>query len=288
MKTVFYELHDAFQRARTGAVHEGLKLDQSTDKCNAASITQHQFLAAGHHHGGIWADATASHVKLFSFLEGDCIPVSVSLAALLDCSHSGHIQARLQPASTQAHCPAVFVCRLCAALPSHAAPLCCLHCCVSRGCSMSNAPHGLFVCVPAAVTTLTVCFAGDDEDAGPRRGNMATHLAEYHWAACSRLVCMEGYMSSALYAASMAKDPSLFPWAFFLMLELTLWAVQARHCRLRPAHMAPAGEASGGCGHHAALLEHVGRPVAILLLPSLGPAPCCYAAFSVCYLLLLR
>ncbi len=49
-----------------------------------------------------------------------------------------------------------------------------------------------------------------------------TGLADFHWAACTRLVCIEGYTSTAMYITSSKKNPALFPWVFFLMLELTV------------------------------------------------------------------
>lgn len=43
-----------------------------------------------------------------------------------------------------------------------------------------------------------------------------------HWAACCRLVCVEGYTTTAMYTTSAQEDPALFPWVFLLLLGLTV------------------------------------------------------------------
>ena len=47
-------------------------------------------------------------------------------------------------------------------------------------------------------------------------------LDKYKWAACTRLVCIEGYAQTAMWFTRQAKDVTLFPWIFFLTVELTL------------------------------------------------------------------
>lgn len=44
---------------------------------------------------------------------------------------------------------------------------------------------------------------------------------DLHWAACCRLVCLEGYITTAMHITSSKQDPTLFPWVFLLLLELT-------------------------------------------------------------------
>ena len=45
---------------------------------------------------------------------------------------------------------------------------------------------------------------------------------DLHWAACCRLVCVEGYITTAMYITSSKQDPTLFPWLFLLLLDLTV------------------------------------------------------------------
>ncbi|KAL0032905.1 hypothetical protein WJX77_005652 [Trebouxia sp. C0004] len=47
-------------------------------------------------------------------------------------------------------------------------------------------------------------------------------LNEFHWAACTRLVCIEGYTTTAMWTSRQKKEPDLFPWVFFLTIELTI------------------------------------------------------------------
>lgn len=44
---------------------------------------------------------------------------------------------------------------------------------------------------------------------------------DLHWAACCRLVCVEGF-TAAMYSTSSRRDPTLFPWLFLLLLDLTV------------------------------------------------------------------
>lgn len=45
---------------------------------------------------------------------------------------------------------------------------------------------------------------------------------DLHWAACCRLVCVEGFITTAMYSTSSRRDPTLFPWLFLLLLDLTV------------------------------------------------------------------
>ncbi|KAL3146706.1 hypothetical protein ABBQ38_014695 [Trebouxia sp. C0009 RCD-2024] len=45
---------------------------------------------------------------------------------------------------------------------------------------------------------------------------------DLHWAACCRLVCVEGYTTTAMYVTSRQEDPALFPWVLLLLLGLTV------------------------------------------------------------------
>lgn len=45
---------------------------------------------------------------------------------------------------------------------------------------------------------------------------------DLHWAACCRLVCVEANITTAMYIASSKQDPTLFPWLFLLLLDLTV------------------------------------------------------------------
>ena len=45
---------------------------------------------------------------------------------------------------------------------------------------------------------------------------------DLHWAACCRLVCVEGYTTTAMYFTSQQEDPTIFPWVFVLLLGLTV------------------------------------------------------------------
>ena len=45
---------------------------------------------------------------------------------------------------------------------------------------------------------------------------------DLHWAACCRLVCVEGFITTAMYSTSSRQDPTLFPWLLLLLLDLTV------------------------------------------------------------------
>ncbi|KAL0039317.1 hypothetical protein WJX79_003044 [Trebouxia sp. C0005] len=47
-------------------------------------------------------------------------------------------------------------------------------------------------------------------------------LNDFHWAACTRLVSIEGYTTTAMWTSCHRKDLTLFPWVFFLIIELTI------------------------------------------------------------------
>ena len=47
-------------------------------------------------------------------------------------------------------------------------------------------------------------------------------LNEFHWAACTRLFTIEGYTTTAMWTSCQKRDPTLFPWVFFLITELTI------------------------------------------------------------------
>lgn len=47
-------------------------------------------------------------------------------------------------------------------------------------------------------------------------------LSGFHWAACCRLVSIEGYTTTAMWTSHQKKDPTLFPWVFLLITELTI------------------------------------------------------------------
>lgn len=52
--------------------------------------------------------------------------------------------------------------------------------------------------------------------------NRTVGAGDFHWAAVCRLVCIEGYATTAMHFTSYKQDCSLFPWVFFVMLELTV------------------------------------------------------------------
>lgn len=56
----------------------------------------------------------------------------------------------------------------------------------------------------------------------PTTRSLRPGLNEFHWAACTRLVCIEGYTTTAMWTSRQKKDPTLFPWVFFLTTELTI------------------------------------------------------------------
>lgn len=45
---------------------------------------------------------------------------------------------------------------------------------------------------------------------------------DLHWAACCRLVCVEGFITTVMYNTSSRRDSTLFPWLFLLLLDLTV------------------------------------------------------------------
>ncbi len=56
----------------------------------------------------------------------------------------------------------------------------------------------------------------------PTTRSLRPGLSEFHWAACTRLVSIEGYTTTAMWTSRQKKDPTLVPWVFFLITELTI------------------------------------------------------------------
>ena len=83
---------------------------------------------------------------------------------------------------------------------------------------------------------------------------------DLHWAACCRLVCVEGYITTAMYITSSKRDPTLFPWLFLLLLDLTV-----AYCKHDASSLeAPPDHGSGsilytGTKSHARQLQKLGE-----------------------------
>ena len=81
-----------------------------------------------------------------------------------------------------------------------------------------------------------------------------------HWAACCRLVCVEGYITTAIYITSSKHNPTLFPWLLLLLLDLTLVNCKCNSsCLEDPPEHASGSILYTGTKLHARQLQKMGE-----------------------------